>query len=662
MTVPQKIVIVNDEKTQTTPSRNDVSKAISRLKLEQNELKHEKIQQLVSTISNPETSFIDKTRARLALALLQGDGSTEHSKVQQELDAIRGSSGGGVAKTKSKVEKGILKNEQLIQREAALRCHQEELGKEALQRRVGAKRRAEEQRKKLKDAEQILLQLEKEAEEAIAKAKDATERANQARVEAGKEKKKSLELESQIEALQHMEDNRPNADDHVVLSKTTALKIAPSPRDSRATSIRRQSRAERQHESSQHPIVAAPITQRDIIQQEVDRVEAKLNALTKFSQDWFEVKEEVVELKIKLGESEPVWNGTSLLEEKRKDEQLEQDKQNNSNADNSTAGHVVEGYSSKYFEVSIKLEELQKERDELDASLREREATIDHLRGKNKLHEEKIKSMNEYIGSAGQTQQFWKHQSKILVKKLEKVRLSKLEEEEEVVIMKGQIDIKLKEIQELTAEVDDLRQTKDQLESELLAAEETQRSILLELKEETSTLLEEKERALNTLKIVQASHAKVLADHEAQINVLSDDVATYRKEVDDAKIILDGTEMNTNTSDTQDDALRWKKKATNLTFKLDVLKDEAKVWKKEIARLTKLTDEDKLVSENKKLKKKMRELQVKVDVYKEEIKERNAKIKALRKQSLKTDAALLEGLLEGIDTEQKDTDFWKGGT
>ena len=135
MTVPQKIVIVNDEKTQTTPSGNDVSKAISRLKLEQNELKHETIQQLVSTISNPETSFIDKTRARLELALLQGDGSTEHSKVQQELDAIRGSSGGGVAKSKSEVEKGILKNEQITQREAAIRCHQDDLAKEAVQRR-----------------------------------------------------------------------------------------------------------------------------------------------------------------------------------------------------------------------------------------------------------------------------------------------------------------------------------------------------------------------------------------------------------------------------------------------------------------------------------------------------------------------------------------------
>ncbi|KAL7459384.1 hypothetical protein ACHAWC_011237, partial [Mediolabrus comicus] len=42
------------------------------------------------------------------------------------------------------------------------------------------------------------------------------------------------------------------------------------------------------------------------------------------------------------------------------------------------------------------------------------------------------------------------------------------------------------------------------------------------------------------------------------------------------------------------------------------------------------------------------------------LKERNAKIKALRKQSLSTEAELLEGLLEGIDTEQKDTDFWKG--
>jgi chromosome segregation ATPase len=323
---------------------------------------------------------------------------------------------------------------------------------------------------------------------------------------------------------------------------------------------------------------------------------------------------------------------------------------------------VVEGYSSKYFEVSLKLEELQKERDELDARLREREVTIDRLRGKNKLHEEKIKSMNEYIGAEGQTQQFWKHQSKILVKKLEKVRLSKIEQEEEVVIMKGQIVIKQKEIEELTAEVVDLRQTKDQLDSELLAAEKTQQSILLELKEEASALLEEKERALNTLKIVQASHAKVIADHEEQINVLRDDVATYQKELDDAKIILDGTEMNTNTSDTQDDSLLWKKKATNLSFRLDVLKDEAKVWKKEIARLTKLTDEDKLAAENKKLKKRMKELQVKVDVFKEEIKERNAKIKALRKQSLTTDAALLEGLLEGIDTEQKDTDFWKGGT
>lgn len=661
MTVPQKIVICG-EKTQTTPSSgNDVSKAISRLKLEQNELKHEKIEQLVSTISNPETSFIDKTRARLALALLQGDGSTEHSKVQQELDAIRGSSGGGVAKTKSKVEKVILKNEQVMQREAAIQCHREDLAKEAVQRRVAAKRRAEEQRKKLKDAEQILLQLEKEAEEAIAKAKDATKRANQARVEAGKEKKKAIELESQIEALQHMEYNSPNADGHVLPIKTTAPKLAPSPRDSRVASIRRQSRAERQHESSQHPIVAAPITQRDIIQQEVHRVEAKLSALTKFSQDWFQVKEELVELKIKLGESEPVCNVISLPEERRHGEQIEQEKNNNSDADNST-GHVVEGYSSKYFELSLKLEGLQKERDELDARLREREATIDRLRGKNKLHEEKIKSMDEYIGAEGQTQQFWKHQSKILVKKLEQVRLSKIEQEEEVMIMKGQIDIKLKEIEELTAEVDDLRQTKDQLDAELLAAEETQRSILLELKEEASALLEEKKRALNTLKIVQASHAKVLADHEAQINVLLDDVSTYRKELDDAKIILDGTEMNTNTSDTQDEALLWKKKATNLSFRLDVLKDEAKVWKKEIARLTKLTDEDKLASENKKLKKRMKELQVKVDVFKEEIKERNAKIKALRKQSLTTDAALLEGLLEGIDTEQKDTDFWKGGT
>lgn len=679
MKIPESILIVNADKPSAA---NDVSKSISKLKLKQNESTKKTIQELEATIADPATSFIEKTRARLELALLREKEGNEQSRIKKEIDAIKGAA--GVAKTKDKLERGILTNEELLQREKAIRSHQEDLAKEALQRRIDAKRRAEEQRKKAKDAEELLSQLEKEAEEAVAKAKDAMKKANAARVEAGKEQKKALELEAQNEELQHMEDDSPTNYDEVCAVKTTSLiKIAPSPRDARAASIRRQ-RSKKDHDiSQQKSITFEPFSQQDIIQRELHRVESELNELTKFSPEWCQLNEELVELNIKLGESQPVNNVVNLMEEKRKDEQLEQDRlnalgnlsdhlkddttsQRSSGSDiNKSTG---EGYATKYFQLSIKLEELQKERDELDACLKEREASLDSLRGKNKLHEENIMSLNECIKEAGQTELYWKHQSQCLAWKLELAQQTKSEQEEEVTIMKDQLDMKLKEIDELKAEIDDLRQTKDQLEAELSTVEETQRSVLLELKGEADALIEEKEHALNTLQIVQDSHLKVLADHEEQINALGGEIAAYKKELEDVKAVLDEKEREVTESKTmQDDEVkqlseecrRWKKKATTLNFKLDVLKYEAKAQKKEIARLTKSSvDQDKLSSDYKLLKKKAKDMQFKLGVLKMEVKQRDVIIDELTKQALPTEAVSLP---EEPDGGQRGAAYWKDG-
>jgi len=148
MKIPESILIVNADKPSAA---NDVSKSISKLKIKQNESTKKTIQELEATIADPATSFIEKTRARLELALLREKEGNEQSRIKKEIDAIKGAA--GVAKTKDKLERGILTNEELLQREKAIRSHQEDLAKEALQRRIDAKRRAEEQRKKAKDAD-----------------------------------------------------------------------------------------------------------------------------------------------------------------------------------------------------------------------------------------------------------------------------------------------------------------------------------------------------------------------------------------------------------------------------------------------------------------------------------------------------------------------------
>mmetsp|Transcript_17787 Transcript_17787/g.29122 ORF Transcript_17787/g.29122 Transcript_17787/m.29122 type:complete len:367 (+) Transcript_17787:156-1256(+) len=171
-----------------------------------------------------------------------------------------------------------------------------------------------------------------------------------------------------------------------------------------------------------------------------------------------------------------------------------------------------EGYFTKYFKLSIKNEDLQKDRDELDACLKERETTIKSLRDMDKLHEEKIMalnkrhekevlSMNEYIKETGQSLRFWKHQSKILVEKLQITRRKKSEQEKEVMIIKDMLNRKLRQIDELQAEIEDLRQTKDQFETELPSVVESQRSDFLQLKVDADALLEDKEHSWKTLRI-----------------------------------------------------------------------------------------------------------------------------------------------------------------
>jgi len=591
---------VLQSKKETSTAQDDVSKSISnKLNLNQKDSTTTNIQQLEATIANPTTSFIDKTRARLELALLQGeDESNRQSQIKKEIDAIKEAA--GVAKTKNKLEQGILTNEEMLQREKAIRSHQEDLAEEALQRRVHAKRRAEEQRKRAKDAEELLSQLEKEAEEAIAKAKDAMKKANAAWVEAGREQKKALELEleAQNEKLQQDED-----DDGYGPTNHVHLNIELG-------------------------------TSHDVCQITNTRKIDSVNALG---------------------------NPTSPLQER--------------------SSGTGEGYFTKYFKLSIKMEELQKERDELNARSKEQEATIENLRVQNKLHEEQIMSLNkihheevvslnEYIKETGQTQLFWKHRSKHLADKVVISRQKKSEQEKEVMILKDQLDIKLKEIDELRAEIKDLRQTKDQFEVELEMSEETLRSELLELEVEADALLAEKEHTLNTLQLVHNSHLKVLADHQEQVNALSDDIAKYKQDLEEIKKReRDGAESDTLQNDIvkqlSEECNRWKKKATTLILRLDVLKDEANAQKREIARLKKSTDQDKLfsrlLSDYKLLKKKAKDLQLNLCVIKKEVRERDAKVKErdaiideLTQREFSTEAAPPEA-------GQKSATYWRYG-
>ena len=582
---------------------DDVSESISIQK--QNDPTKRTSHELEAALANNVTSFIGKTRARLELALLQGeDDSNGKFRIKKEIDAIKVAAGVAKAKTKDKLEQGILSNEETLQRQKSVRSRQDDLSKEALQRRIDVKRRAEEQRKKATDAQEILSQLEKEVEEAIARAKDAMKRANDAWVDAGREHRKALELEAQNEEMQHIQEDDPT--NQVVLN-------------------------------------------------------------------------------IKLEESQSMENTDINIKEERKDKGIEQVRMNVLDDTTSQRISSSEGYFTKYFKLSIKVEELQKDKDELDARLKEREATIESLRNKHSLHEEKIMSLNKlheqkimsfdkYIKETGQTLLFWKHQSKTIAEKLQTSRQQKSEQEKEVMIMKDQLDIKLKEIDELQAEIEDLRQTKDQFEAELPTVEDTQRSKLFELKEEADALLQDKEHSLNTLRIVHNSHSKVVEHHEEQINILSDDVAAYEKELEEVKekerdAAESDTMQNDEVKQLKEECSRWKKKATSLNLKLDVLKDETQSQKREIARLKKSADQDRLfsrlLSDHKLLKKKAKDLQLNLCVIKKEVRERDAKLKErdaiideLKKHTLPTDSASLQ---EGPDAGRKSATYWKYG-
>lgn len=544
----------------------------------QNDPAKNKLQDLEKTIVDPTTSCVDKTRARLELALLQGDNSNKgQARIKKEIDAIKRVA--DVAKATVKVEQGISTTKETLQRESSIQSQHKDSTKKTVQRQEDAKRRATEQRKRATDAQELLSRLEIDAEEAIAKAKDAMKRANDAWVEAGREQRKALELEAQNDEIQELQSMK-----NAVVNK----------------------------------------------------------------------------------EEESTEQGNVLNDESPQ-----------------RIPCAGEGYFTKYFKLSIKVEDLQKDRDELDARLKERETTIENLRSKyklheekimslNKLHEEEVTSLNDYVKETGQTLLYWKHRSKILVKKLQMSRRRKSEQEGEVMIMKDQLVIKLQEIDELKAEIEDLRQTKTQFEAELPTVEGSQRSNFLQLKVEADALLEDKEHSLNTLRIVNNSYSKVVEHYEEQINVAGDDIATFEKELGEVKekekesVAESDRIQNDEVKQLKEECSRWKKKATNLNHKLDVLKEETQSQKREIVRLKKSADQDRLfsrlVSDHKLLKKKSKVLQLNLCVVKKEVKERDAKVKErdaiIEELKKDTDAGLLH---EGAGTGQKSATYWKYG-
>lgn len=344
-----------------------------------------------------------------------------------------------------------------------------------------------------------------------------------------------------------------------------------------------------------------------------------------------------------------------------------------------------EGYFTKFFKLSIKVEDLQKDKDELDTRLKERETTIENLRSKyklheekivslNKLHEEEVTSLNEYVRETGQTLLYWKHRSKVLVKKLQMTRRRKSEQEDEVLMMKDQLMIKLQEIDELKAEIEDLRQAKIQFEAELPAVEETQRSNFLQLKVEADALLEDKEHSLNTLRIVNSSYSKVVEHYEEQINAASDNITSFEKELTSVKekekeVSESDRIQNDKVQQLKEECSRWKKKATSLNLKLDVLKDETQSQKREIYRLKKSADQDRLftrlVSDHRLLKKKAKDLQLDLCVVKKEVRDRDAKVKErdaiiaeMKKDTLSANAVPLHDV---PGAEQKSATYWKYG-
>ena len=502
--------------------------------------------------ANPTTNFIDKTKARLELALLQGDDNRNgQARIKKQIDAIEEIKGvTDVAKTKIE-----------SQRDNAIV--------------------AMEQRKKAIDAKKLLTKLEKDAEEAIAKAKDAMKQANAAWVQAGREERTALVLEEQNGIIQHMEED-------------LQLNI---------------------------------------------KLEDRMNTL-----------DDVTSQRI------------------------------------SSTG---EGYFTKYFKLSIKIEDLQQDRDKLDARLKEQEATIENLRDKemlhekkimalNKLHEKEIMSLNEFIKETGQTLLFWKHKSKLLAERLQIARRKKSDQEEEVTIIKDQLDLRLRELDELHAEIEDLRQTKDQFEAELSIVEPPQQSNFLQLKADADALLEDKEHSHKTLRTVSNSYLKLVEHYEEQIDITRDDISVYEQDLREAKerereAKESGALQNDEVKQLKEECSRWKKKATSLNLKLDVLKEETQSQKRQIIRLKKSAADyqdrlfSRLLSDHKLLKKKAKDLQLNLCLAKKEVRERDAKVKErdaiiaeLEKNVLFSSLnALHEG--EGPDAGQKSATYWKYG-
>ena len=122
----------------------------------------------------------------MELALLKKDtNNIQHNFTSSELDALK-RGGHGVQTIKSQIEND---EKDRLQNELALRQHLEQLYLLAMQQRDTARKRLLSARLRTEGADMALVLAEQEAEQAMELVKVAMNKLNEARVNAGKEKK-----------------------------------------------------------------------------------------------------------------------------------------------------------------------------------------------------------------------------------------------------------------------------------------------------------------------------------------------------------------------------------------------------------------------------------------------------------------------------------------
>jgi len=162
-------------------------------------------------------------------------------------------------------------------------------------------------------------------------------------------------------------------------------------------------------------------------------------------------------------------------------------------------------------------------------------------------------------------------------------------------------------------------------------------------------------------------YLKALEQFEEHINIACDDISVYEEELRDANNKQreakesDGI-RNDEVKQLKEECSRWKKKATSLNLKLDVLKDETQSQKREIIRLKKSAADfqdrlfSRLLSDHKMLKKKAKDLQLNLCLLKKEVRERDAKVK---ERDAIIDELKKNTLSSSSDALQRSASYWK---